>query len=161
MKLIKIVIVFVCFNTPNATAETLFSPAYCEFIVEFPSDYYTQTNKSAGGNTTTAARASINGTLSLAAECWEDSRSITLDEFSEGLQSLANDRGFSVSTVSINKNGTVPVITLTATAKSQGKIFHVKMISYFGSFSRMDLFIVDIEMAGKFALKFRNSVRIK
>jgi hypothetical protein len=121
MKLVCATIVTAFLFISNAQAETLFSPEYCEFSVEFPIDYYTQISISAGGSSITAARASINQTASLGAECWEDHEPTALEEFSVGLQAIVNERGFDVSGVLIDENGQAPSVILTATTTSQGK----------------------------------------
>jgi hypothetical protein len=154
-------IVFLLITVSQAKAETVFSPSSCEFSVEFSVPYKTGTSMSAGGNKTIKAKATPRKGISLGAECWDAIHNLDIVDFADNLRKGMIEKGFSVTGLNIDKNSSVPSVMLTGTVTAQKKLVHIKMISYFGSNSRMDLFIVEEELASSEGLNFRNSIRKK
>ncbi len=141
-----------------ANEDKIYSPNYCEFSVEFPNSYRKSTSISALGTSINAAKLSPTRTTSIAAECWRYNHELTIDEFAQTVREGYLKKGVNVTSVQIEHLDDYSRIIISGTVGNT-KIAHMKNILNFGETSRMDLFIIEEQMASMLGLNFRNSLQ--
>ncbi|WP_177171008.1 hypothetical protein [Nitrosospira multiformis] len=138
--------------------EKVFSPPYCEFSVVFPNGYKPKEiiSKTATG----AAATGRAGSTGLSAECWPCEERVEIQAYARELASEMRRRGGIVDSVIIDRNNKIgEQIILTSRIKSGSDSYHIKIVSFRGTRTRLDLAIVDQEMASSAQINFRNSVK--
>lgn len=153
-----------CFVSLSSLANAgnyIFSPTFCDFSVEFPVQYKPKdmTLKGAQG---AGATAHANSSTSLGAECWPYEQQLPIDTYAQGLENEMRQRGVAVSSVLIDKDSKVArQVVLSGRVSTGGKSLNMKTVSFIGPRSRLDLTILDREIASQTQVDFRNSVKRK
>lgn len=138
-----------------------FSPECCEFSVEFPTQYKPK-QTTLNGVLGTGATARVGESASFGAECWPYVKQLPLEQFAQRMEMQARQRGVSVSSVLVDRNSeSVEQIVLTGIINAGGQTLHIKIITYIGQRTRLDLTMVDSEITSRAQLEFRNSVRLR
>lgn len=139
----------------------VFSPKDCDFSVEFPVQYKPK-DMTLKGTQGAGATAHANSSTSLGAECWPYEQQLPIDSYAQGLENEMRQRGVSVSSVLIYKESKVAQqVVLSGRISADGKSLHMKTVSFIGPKSRLDLTILDRDIAGQTQVDFRNSVKRK
>lgn len=157
--LISCHLLFMC-SFANA-GNYVFSPAFCDFSVEFPVQYKPK-DLTLNGTQGAGATAHANSSTSLGAECWPYEQQISIDAYAQGLENEARQRGVAISSVLIDKDSKVAQqVILTGRISIGGKSLTMKTVSFIGPRSRLDLTILDRDIASQTQIDFRNSVKRK
>jgi hypothetical protein len=137
--------------------EKVFSPSFCEFSVVFPNGYKPKEmiSETAAGIAATG-RA---GSTGLSAECWPYEEQVPIQTYAREVASQMRQRGGTVDNVSIETSKIGEQVIVTSRIKSGSDSFHIKSVSFMGSRTRLDLTIVDREIASSAQINFRNSVK--
>ena len=155
-----VVIAFVALSSVAHSAGQNFSPAFCEFSVTFPNGSKPKDMLSATASG--AAATGRAGAAGLSAECWPYENQIPIDTYAQGIASQIQQRGGTVDNVSIDRNGkTGPQVVVTSRLKTGTGMYYVKAISFIGNKSRLDLTVIDKEIASTAQVDFRSSVKRK
>lgn len=156
-----LLVAILCFAPHTVFASSKFSPQNCEFSVEFPNIYETKEIFSPQGNSTILATNPKGSPTKLSAECWPN-REISPREYASKLQTTAGSRGIEVKNITVGNDKGVQQVVLSGTIGQQPNLYQLRLISYFGKSSRLDLLIMDKRLdLGDEAQIFRNSVRVK
>lgn len=137
----------------------IFGPSFCDFSVEFPVQYKAK-NMTLNGTQGTGATAHPNSSTSLGAECWPYEQQLPIDSYAQRLENEMRQRGISVSSVLIDTDSKVAQqVILSGRISASGKFLHIKTVSFIGPKSRLDLTILDQDIASQSQVAFRNSVK--
>ena len=143
-----------------AANPALFDSAKCDFTAIFPTIYQSK-EIIKNGVIGVLATARPNADLKLTAECWPLEK-ISARDFAIMLERRAQEQGIEVSGVTSERTAHGDAVMLSGRTSAQGKIVHVRLISYFGPRYRFDLRILDFNASGSpEQIAFRNSVRLK
>lgn len=137
----------------------LYSPANCEFTVEFPRKYEVKKIYLPSGETVLQASSKTRNDGRLGAECYISS--ISTDDFMKFILSDLTKRGVTVYNVQSRDHMGTETVVASGGLYIDGGLLYLKIVSYFGDISRLDLILVENEIASKESLNFRNSVRLK
>ena len=156
-----ITIFLILFPPWVAAADFIFSPKFCEFSVQFPVQYKTyEIIKS--GNIGLSARAKTIDLTGLNAECWAFDKPLQIEILAQELEKEMQKRGVSVGIVIIDKNNDIaPQIILSGNVNPEGKKLFIKMISFIGHKSILELLIVEKDLVSQTQVNFRNNVKLK
>ena len=147
---------------PLANAESyVFSPEFCDFSVEFPVQYKPK-DMILKGVQGAGATAHANSSTSLGAECWPYEQQQPIDIYAQALEIESRQRGVAVSSVFIDKGSKVAQqVVLSGRISAGVESWHIKTVSFIGPRSRLDLTILDRDIASQIQVNFRNSVNRK
>jgi hypothetical protein len=137
----------------------LYSPDGCDFTVEFPNKYQIKTLYLPSKKTVLQASCKIKDGGRLAAECYNSS--ISKNEFISFISEELKNRGASVYNVQPSSHMGIDTVVASGSIVVAEKKLFIKVISYFGDNSRLDLIQIEGVISSKESLSFRNSVRIK
>ena len=139
----------------------VFSPNFCDFSVEFPVQYKPK-DMILKGTQGAGATAHANSATSLGAECWPYEQQLPIDIYAQALENESRQRGVAVSSVLIDKDSKVArQVVLSGRISAGVKSWHIKTVSFIGPRSRLDLTILDRDIASQTQVNFRNSVKRK
>ena len=155
MKLVGIGLFIPCIAFSQAQT---FQKDRCDFSVVFPIPYETKliiNGKDEGILATARPKKSVK----LSAECWPR-ENISTRDFMRHIQNGVQSQGIEVTAVTAEQRSTGDVVTLVGRVNTPNQLIHLRIISHFGPKNRMDLRIIDYDLAGsKEQIDFRNSVR--
>jgi hypothetical protein len=155
--------VLLCFVISEVSASgAIFSPAACDFSVDFPNEYRIKDITLGGVHALGAASGRGAGNTRFSAECWPIEKNVSIEEIGRRIERQANQRGLSISSNIIDKNdkrGEQAILSGILTV--EGKKIHMKLISIIGPSTRLDLIIVDSELLKQSHIDFRNSIKQK
>lgn len=158
--LVGMVIAIAVFMAEAKASEKVFSPSFCEFSVVFPNGYKPKELISA--TATGAAATGRAGPAGLSAECWLYEKQAPIQTFAQEIAFQMGQRGGIVDSVIIDRNSKKgEQVIMTSRIKSGNDLFRIKTISFIGLRTRLDLTIVDKEIASSAMINFRNSVKRK
>lgn len=148
------------FATDVFANEYTFAPESCEFNIAFPVKYNSKTLVKDGVEGL-AATAKISNSISAQAECWSQNNDISISSYAKSIEVESKNRGILVDSVIIDNNTIKSVgtqVVLNGRISINNKYSFVKFISTFGKYSRLDLIVIDDELASSNYVKLRNSI---
>ena len=137
----------------------LYSPAGCDFSVTFPGKYQTKNIYLPSGKMVQQASCKTKDGGRLAAECYDSS--MDKEEFISFISEELRNRGASVYNVQPSSHMGIDTVVASGSIVTDENRLFIKIISYFGDNSRLDLIQIESVLSSKESLSFRNSVRIK
>jgi len=108
-----------------------------------------------------AATANISHSISAQAECWPQNNDISISSYAKSIEIESKNRGILVDSVIIDNttNDIGTQVVLNGRISLDNKYSYLKLVSTFGNFSRLDLIVIDDEIASGNYLKLRKSIK--
>ena len=159
-QMFRLISMFLLLPTLAYGGATVFEDKNCDFAVTFPVQFQAkQVYKGSDVGLLATARPTESVKLSL--ECWPKENE-SIRDFVNKIQSRVQQQGIEVLGVTSERNQFGDVVTLSGRTIVQGKNVHLRLVSYFGPRTRLDLRVLDYNASGsKEQIDFRNSVRLR
>ena len=158
--MIRLVGMFLLLPTFAYGGGVVFENKDCDFAVTFPVQFQSKQIYK-GSDVGLLATARPTESVKLSVECWPKENESVRD-FVTKIQSRAQQQDIEVLGVTSERNRFGDVVTLSGRIIVQGKNVHIRLVSYFGPRTRLDLRVLDYNASGsKEQIDFRNSVRLR
>lgn len=159
--IIRVIAMWALTYSPITVSSEIFSPTNCDFSVSFPGKYEIREMFLPTGQSTSLATTPNGSPVKLSAECWP-LQDISPKEYAKSLAPKMVERGVLVHSVNLTKGNYGDVVTLAGSAGEGSDKYYIRLESFFGPKTRLDLLILEkTPVASRDHVDFRNSVKIK